>query len=643
VTRALLVADDPPATQAGVRRLCDQLRRHGVDEVLVLDRVPVPGDAAAHDGSRTGAGPALAALRAAVEDAPPGRVVVGDAALVVSDSPVGDLLADPRLSTAVLVARGARAGAGPADVRTVAGRVQSVGTVGHTVTDPDATGVGLLVVGPADRPALLASLAELAELAGRRGWSPDPVRLALLGLVRSGVAVTPVPLGPFVAGRGGDDAQARELLDRVAALDEPALRRRGSARAGDGFYSTFVVRRLSQPVTAFALRRGLRPNQVTVASFAVGLLAAAAFAVGAWPATLAGAVLLQVSLILDCTDGEIARYTRGYTALGAWLDAVSDRAKEYLVYAGLAAGAVRAGHDATLVWALAGATLALQVTRHVVDLGFWFRPAQPQASAGVLPLDRPDDGVRADAGGAAGLGRGAEGLSRRTEGGAVGWAKRVVTMPIGERWLVVSTVSVVAGAPWVFVVLLALGTVALAYTTAGRVLRAAADPPSPPSPPGRRLGRSPLDQLADVGVLGRLLLGRRAAGPLGGRYGWLLPAAFRAVEYGGVLGAVWLAAPDALPAAYGLLCVAAYHHYDTVYRLRLVGRGPAGWIQVAGLGWEGRLVAVLLILALVPAGAVPAAVAGLAAVLGAAVLGESLHAWWRWLSSRPVVGAEVPA
>ena len=51
----------------------------------------------------------------------------------------------------------------------------------------------------------------------------------------------------------------------------------------------------------------------------VGLAAALCFATGSWWGLLAGALLMQASLIIDCVDGEVARFTRTFSSLGAWL------------------------------------------------------------------------------------------------------------------------------------------------------------------------------------------------------------------------------------------------------------------------------------------------------------------------------------
>ena len=97
------------------------------------------------------------------------------------------------------------------------------------------------------------------------------------------------------------------------------------------------------------------------------MLAAAGFATGERPGMVAGAVLLYFAFVLDCVDGQLARYTRQFSKLGAWLDSIFDRTKEYVVFAGLAIGASRTGDP---VWLLAGAALTLQTARHAVDFSY---------------------------------------------------------------------------------------------------------------------------------------------------------------------------------------------------------------------------------------------------------------------------------
>ena len=47
----------------------------------------------------------------------------------------------------------------------------------------------------------------------------------------------------------------------------------------------------------------------------------------------------------------------------------------------------------------------------------------------------------------------------------------------------------------------------------------------------------------------------------------------------------------ALPAAFGLVAAVAYHHYDTVYRIRGGTGAPPHWLVRAIGGHEGRTLA----------------------------------------------------
>jgi hypothetical protein len=135
--------------------------------------------------------------------------------------------------------------------------------------------------------------------------------------------------------------------------------------------------------------------------------------------------------------------------------------------------------------------MAVQTCRHMVD--FAFGAAKRRTTGGtplpVLPLDAPDDGAldppagapdtagaRPPAGrGLGGLGRLAIWLSNRTERmTGLRWAKKIVILPIGERFAVISLCAALFNARVTFIVLLCWGLLAAAYTLTGRVLRSVA-------------------------------------------------------------------------------------------------------------------------------------------------------------------------
>jgi phosphatidylglycerophosphate synthase len=87
---------------------------------------------------------------------------------------------------------------------------------------------------------------------------------------------------------------------------------------------TLFHRRLSRPLTRIAIALGVTPNQVSMLSLLVGLLAVWGF----WRATPASAVvgliLYAVAVVLDHSDGEVARLTLSESRLGEWLDVATD-------------------------------------------------------------------------------------------------------------------------------------------------------------------------------------------------------------------------------------------------------------------------------------------------------------------------------
>ncbi|WP_449066763.1 CDP-alcohol phosphatidyltransferase family protein, partial [Planomonospora algeriensis] len=189
-----------------------------------------------------------------------------------------------------------------------------------------------------------------------------------------------------VAGRIAAEAAVRRLTE----VDEDRARLEAAVKADDGLFTTCFVSSWSPHLVRLAAELRLTPNAVTGFSVGLAALSAVWFSAGTREGRIAGAVLLYLSFVLDCVDGQLARYTRAFSPLGAWLDATFDRVKEYAVYAGLAAGYAAGAMESAMagtvgtaaadgaartaaardIWALAVAALILQVLRHMVDSAY---------------------------------------------------------------------------------------------------------------------------------------------------------------------------------------------------------------------------------------------------------------------------------
>lgn len=510
-----------------------------------------------------------------------GPIAVIDDDLVIPRAALAPILDDPFAGTALLVSPGGAA----ADVRVRHHVAVSAASTFHQVTAPDHTSVGALVVAAVDAPAMVPGLHRLADALDAGGLGVGPHRgvpLAVVAATRSGRKVRAVDIVDvpwFLMPEDRDQAQA--IVDHVSS---DRIARLQANRVDDGFYSTFVVRRLSKPITALALRLGWSPNSITLSSFFIGLLAAVAFAQGSLLMRILGALLLQVSLIVDCVDGEVARATRRFSALGAWLDASTDRIKEYAAYAGLAVGAWVAG--ALNVWPLAIILVVLQTVRHVSDYDFsrvqWARELRLQ----VVDVLEPGDGVDTAtwSAGLPTLGRAMEASTRANRRDAIRWAKRALHLPIGERWLIISLVAIVAGEAWALRVLLIAGIIAGAYVISGRLLRTLTWRGASPEESALLLQRQS-DDGPLAWAIGRVLrIGPRCwPAPAG----WLIPVLLRLFELALVAVLVLAVFPSLVVLGFAWAAVVAFHHYDVLYRA-IGGAATPRWLTWALGGWEIR-------------------------------------------------------
>jgi phosphatidylglycerophosphate synthase len=80
------------------------------------------------------------------------------------------------------------------------------------------------------------------------------------------------------------------------------------------------VRRLSPYVTRALIPTRVTPNAVTWLMLVVGLLAAAALTVPGVVTAAVAVLLIQAQILLDCVDGELARWRGQFSPAGVYLD-----------------------------------------------------------------------------------------------------------------------------------------------------------------------------------------------------------------------------------------------------------------------------------------------------------------------------------
>ena len=615
MTLAVLSADrgnalDPPDATGLAADLVTALRAAGASEV---ERLGDPGE--------------LRALSRRAQQANQ-RVLICADNLVAHASLLRTLATEPGgRSTALVVADPA------GDLRDDRGKLlpaePGAGTVRY---------LGALCVAPVDLPTL-ASVADRPDL--------------LSALLDAGVVPVATPVRLLRATQVRTSAELAEARAELAAVDEDAARLRLAVKEQDDFFTTYAVSTWSPVVTRAAARLGLSPSAVTWLSVLLAGLAAAAFGQASRPAMIAGGVLLYLGFVLDCVDGQLARYTRTFGAFGGWLDTMADRAKEYTVYAGLAAGADRVGLP--YAWPLAITAILLQTVRHMTDA--WYGALHDEAACRPGPRAAGGVGARLTA---------ASDRVRGAAGSAAYWLKRIVVFPIGERWALIAVLAMLTDGRVALAAVAGCGLLAFAYTLALRSLRSLSmrvgvldkvgaarhrdDGPlvrhllaahGVPMP----LAFAALAAVASCVLVAALLLGwvappaRVAVGgtallilaaglPARARHGgpldWLVPAALRAAEYLYVVAVGWAGSVPP-PVIFLLLFTLALRHYDLTARMEK--GAPAGLGAGALVGWDVRVVA-LAVLGSV-AGHATLAEAGLAVIVGGSFLGYAVADWHR--------------
>lgn len=319
---------------------------------------------------------------------------------------------------------------------------------------------------------------------------------------------------------------------------EKAQRLRAAARSNDGFFSTFILRKISRLITSVLVETRITPNVVTSFSIAVGFVAAAVTSQGN---LIIGALLLLISLIFDCVDGEIARYRGQFSALGAWLDALADRVKEFLFVSALIYSA-----DDDGLWIYGVAIIILQTARHLSDYNF----VRVQSLYESPATPKPDIVA---------------------SHGPIYWVKKVINLPIGERWLLLALLPLLISIKSALQAILILGIISFGYVILSRLRRIS------------QWERRKTDVQFLIEQRDTLLPIRVPAG----RLSWSVPSLLRALEFCGVL--IILGANS--PTNFWLFFAIAMWHYTNLYDAL---QGRAVRLKRAGLFLAGRIALCLL-------------------------------------------------
>ena len=224
-------------------------------------------------------------------------------------------------------------------------------------------------------PTLVLSTRLLVQPADLKNLIERPGRL-------TGRDGTPLPAGVLTEFSGRPLEEQLSLLPVVVAggVAEPitdAISAAAAARvlwasltsSTDGFVDKHFNRPVGRWLSKILVYTSVSPNQVSLSATLLGLLSAWFFAQGNYRAALWGAILLQVSALVDCVDGDLARVLFKESPLGKWLDIVGDQVVHVGVFACIGIGLYRAGSEAPVLWLAASATIGVVISFAIVLRG----------------------------------------------------------------------------------------------------------------------------------------------------------------------------------------------------------------------------------------------------------------------------------
>jgi len=382
---------------------------------------------------------------------------------------------------------------------------------------------------------------------------------------------------------------------------------------GEGAFAQLLVDPLARDVARWALARDLAPTSICGISIGFGVIAATWFTSPSLAGKLVAVLALMASFVTGRAGSLVAASGRWPSTALDWLGSASALFIEFLVYAALAVSGTGGLIGLHTIWGGPG------------DLGVW---RLAMAALGMLAVRRLAELCydRAVADGR----EGGSAAMRRFE--------QAITLPTGERYLVIAVADIVAGPRITLLALLCWGAVASAYLLTGRMVGSAlmtAVLGSPGLPgPRSRLTTDGIDDLAayrndgwmarEIGLIvqGRLppllpavvgvfvttvlaalgmanlpgllmltpveamllaALGSRHAHD--GRRDWLVPPLLLTGEIL-YIAALGLAHQVPAIAIYSLLAAVVLRHVDIAYRAR---NGAGISTDSYGLGWDGRM------------------------------------------------------
>jgi len=156
---------------------------------------------------------------------------------------------------------------------------------------------------------------------------------------------------------------------------------RRTRKPKDILWNRYVARPLAALLVVPLAHTRVTPNQITLVTLPVFLAGAVVMVLSlGWPGLLAAAGIIQLSYVLDCADGQLARLKGTSSPAGAHLDFLMDELKAFVLVAAVALRLWRLAHDPR--WLIEGLA-TLGVVAGAISLTTFIRRPEYAAASGA--------------------------------------------------------------------------------------------------------------------------------------------------------------------------------------------------------------------------------------------------------------------
>jgi phosphatidylglycerophosphate synthase len=178
----------------------------------------------------------------------------------------------------------------------------------------------------------------------------------------------------------------------MSFLTEAGDAYRRTRKPKDIFWNRFVARPAAAILLVPLQRSPVTPNQITLASLVVFIAAGILLvAVPGWHGLLIGVAVIELSYVLDCVDGQLARLRGTSSVVGAHLDFLMDELKAFVLVAATGIRLWRTEGEPR--WLLEGLLGLCAVASAISLTTFVRRPEYLAATGAAAPASAGDYGA----------------------------------------------------------------------------------------------------------------------------------------------------------------------------------------------------------------------------------------------------------